>query len=144
MMGAERRAINVRLIAERRYGELLKQLAKNQGQRNDKLPPDVGGGSQYSEALQRDGISQQAASRYQALAEVSKEVFDEALRDETRPPALRKIIDQARDPQPTINPAALWLWGRMRDFERDGYACLDPARLFSNSTQSGSSGRYWR
>ena len=97
----------MRLIAERRYGELLKHLAKIQGQRNDKLPAAVAAGSPYREAIERDGISERSAERYQALAEVPKAVFDEALRDETSKPAPRKIIDQARDSQPTINPAAL-------------------------------------
>lgn len=35
---AKRRAANVRLIPERRYGELLKQLETQQGKRTDLLP----------------------------------------------------------------------------------------------------------
>ena len=34
--------VEIRLIAERRYGELLKQLAKEPGKRNDKLPAPHG------------------------------------------------------------------------------------------------------
>ena len=79
-------------------------------------PATVADATRYREAIERDGISERSASRYQALADVPKVIFDEALRDESSKPALRKIIEQARDPQPTINPAALWIWGRMRDF----------------------------
>jgi hypothetical protein len=78
---AERRACNIRMVSERRYGELLKELARatpqtaNVNGRAGKEPaPAAGGGSAtpYAQALAATGVSQQAASRYQALAKVPK------------------------------------------------------------------------
>jgi len=95
---AERKASEVRLRAERRTGELLKELARatpveagSQGgnaKAANTLPESVAlptmrsaTPSPYSKALQQTGISTQAASRYQALANVPAPVFEEALRD---------------------------------------------------------------
>lgn len=46
---------------------------------NDAEPP-----SPYAEALQRTGISTQTASRYQALANVPRDVFEQARARSTR------------------------------------------------------------
>jgi hypothetical protein len=72
-----RRAANVRLVAERRYGELLKVLAraetasggdvKSAPRRGEPIRP-----SPYARALADTGVSTQAASRYQALATTMK------------------------------------------------------------------------
>jgi hypothetical protein len=67
----------------RARGKLLKELAREQGgtgrfgfvQRGDK--PSVG----YAAALGQTGISRQTASRYQALAEIPAQEFENALSD---------------------------------------------------------------
>ena len=45
---------------------------------------------------------------------------------------------QQHDDQPihknVMNPKALWLWGRIKDFDREGILRQDPARLFSEMT----------
>jgi len=81
----------VRLRAERRTGELLKELARaptasggdlrSAPKRAEPMQP-----SPYAEGLQSTGISTQTASRYQALANVPAPVFEQALRaPETKP-----------------------------------------------------------
>jgi hypothetical protein len=41
----------------------------------------------------------------------------------------------AKRPQPKqMDPKALWLWGRLKDFERDGIISQDAARLLSEMT----------
>jgi hypothetical protein len=120
---AERRACNIRLVAERRYGELLKDLARGEAGRPPAIVPAAGTikqDSPYAQALSSDGISTQAASRYQALADVPQEVFDDALRSPEKP-STRGLIEKARDPQHKMPADSLWFWGRLRDFERDGF-----------------------
>lgn len=124
---AERKAVNVRLIAERRYGQLLKLMARDtprtanpSGKRTPR--PIVGGGSPYAKALADTKVSTQDASRYQALAGVPQAVFDAAIRDPVNNPSARKLVAKLRDPVPQMPADSLWLWGRMNDFELDGFA----------------------
>lgn len=150
---AERRASEIRLRAEYRIGELLKELARA-------TPSDAGKASgiartngsndatrsqtPYAEALQRTGISRQTANRYEALANVPKETFEAALREPTKPTTNAILekgramaqVHEARDPQPRMPADALWLWGRMNDFERDGYAKKNPADLLEQMTDA--------
>lgn len=142
----ERRAINVRLIAERRYGELLKHLAKatpkqvasagGNAKAGKVLPAVVAGSTPYREAIQRDGVSERQAQRLQALADVPKPVFEQALRDPVAKPSARRLVDAARDPRPEMPDDSLWIWGRMRDFEREGYARKSAERLLEPMTES--------
>jgi len=134
---AERRACNIRLVAERRYGELLKELARSQGERTDITCPAGGekSPSPYAQALASDGISTQAASRYQALADVPKEVFDDALRSPEKP-STRSLIEKARENQHKMPASSLWFWGRLRDFERDGYFDKSIGELLDPMTES--------
>jgi hypothetical protein len=90
---AERRACNVRLIAERRTGEVLKDLERHQGERTDLgTSPHGGEKSPYAKALAETNITTQNASRYQALADVPQEMFDEALHDSAAMPSVRKLL----------------------------------------------------
>lgn len=57
----------------------------------------------------------------------------------TRPPASNRepIIDpQPKPTQPKVmNPKALWLWGRLKDFERDNILSQSPDHLLSEMTE---------
>ena len=66
-------------LAERRYGELLKVLAKatprEAGAKGNAVqgkhaPATVAGASPYAEALRETNVTERSASRYQALADV--------------------------------------------------------------------------
>jgi len=96
---AERKACDIRLRAERRAGELLKDLART--------PPTESGGmngrakegpatpaapSEYRQAIDQAGIPERTARNYQALANVPKDVFEEALRDPVRKPTTTALI----------------------------------------------------
>lgn len=133
---AERKACDVRMRAERRAGELLKELARSQGQRNDKLPANVAGSSEYQDAIDKANIPARTARRFQELANVPVEQFESALRDPVRKPTTNALIQKARDPQPQLPADVLWLWGRARDFERDGFADKDPDDLLSAMTET--------
>jgi hypothetical protein len=137
---AERKAADVRLRAERRTGELLKDLARAQGARTDITSSNgvtkLRQPSAYSAALQSTGMSRQTASRYQALAEVPRETFESHLADPVRKPTTTRLINEARAPAPKIDDRALWIWGRVRDFERDGYIDADPEILLADMTET--------
>jgi hypothetical protein len=51
----------------------------------------------YAEALQANGISTQSASRYQRLAKVPEEAFEQALGDVVKPSTTRTIAGTCAD-----------------------------------------------
>jgi hypothetical protein len=50
----------------------------------------------------------------------------------TRAALKREVIDHR--PQKVMNPKALWLWGRLKDFEREGILTQSPHHLLSEMT----------
>jgi len=76
LLEAEREAANVRLRAERRAGELLKELARADESRGGDLKSASARAtpirSPYSETLASTGTSRQQAHRFQALADMRK------------------------------------------------------------------------
>jgi hypothetical protein len=141
---AERKACEVRVRAERRVGELLRQLQRA-------TPSDAGVASgivranaphaaersPYARALTDNAISTQSASRYQRLAAVPAAKFEAAMNGE-RKPTTASVIDiaQAADNLPPMRDEALWIWGRMREFERGGYGDCDPRVLLDGMTET--------
>lgn len=160
-MDAEMRAAEIRLRAACRMGELLKDLAKATPAQagaaggRGKTKESVSHGetrfhSPYADALQRTGISRQQANRYEALADVPKETFEAAFKQPGKDgkldkPTMNAILErnkamaqvrEAVDPQPRMPSDALWLWGRMRDFEREGFSGKDPDALLEGMTET--------
>jgi hypothetical protein len=94
--------------AERRCGELLKELAttppeeRNPSGSNQHKKVSPNGAekpqSEYTAALNRTGISTQTASQYKALANIPHDEFEHALADPVRKPSTSKLIQEARDP----------------------------------------------
>lgn len=121
---AERRACEIRLRAERKAGVLLKQ-AEEAGQRAGR------GGDRKSESkscgttLNDLGISRDQSSKWQQLADVPEDQFEAALAAPKKP-STTGILAEAKPKQKPMNPHALWLWGRLRDFEQQGLL-LEPA-----------------
>lgn len=132
---AEIEAANVRLRAERRAGELLKELARADapnpngvGGKSGKIDTSHAGTQQspYAAALETNGMSRQTAHRFQALANVPQETFERALKGPDRPSARRIIAEVATQPaKPKVSDDALWLWGVLRDFERGDHLDLE-------------------
>lgn len=137
-LDAEREAANVRLRAERRVGELLKELARAEPrERAERANATLGRSSPdatnvtspYAAALDQHGMSRQTASRFQALANIPAATFETALRAPEKPSAAALLKHNAaraevRNPTSTRTPVvsddALLLWGHLRDFERHG------------------------
>jgi len=130
---AERRACEIRLRAERKAGQLLATMEKGKGGGDRKSDhsarPEP---SDYATAKATGGISHTQAKRWQQLAAVPEEQFEAALAGPDRPSTTGIIRAK---PKP-MDPQALWLWGRLRDFERDGILARLPDELLAEMTEA--------
>jgi hypothetical protein len=103
-------------MPERRAGELLQQMAKEGGRQKR-------GGDRKSKSTNTSlipslsdlNISPDQSSKWQ-LANVPKEQFEAALAEPE--PATTIGIIRAVNGSPRVDDDSLWLWGRLRDFER--------------------------
>jgi hypothetical protein len=119
---AERQACEIRLRAERKWGQLRESEVAPRGrqQMSDdatfKTLPDL-------------GVSRDQSSQWQKLAAISDEDFEQALSGPDRPTTNGIITAHSEPRQSPVDPRALWLWGRLLDFEREGLLAADPNAL---------------
>ena len=114
----EQRAHEIRIRAERRCGQLLKEMDKAKGAQGN----PGGQGAKFvrstdataQKTLADLGISKDQSSRWQRLADIPERSFEDAIGAGAstsaiiaRPPVKLPVEDEA-----------LWLWGRLRDFEK--------------------------
>jgi hypothetical protein len=130
---AERQACEIRMRATRRLGTLLKERDKAKGspgnQHTGPLPTSEG-----SKPLADLGISYNQSSRYQKLADVPEDKFEAALTAPGRVTTGGIIAKQTPPKPPAVNAVddrALWLWGRLKDFEREELLAADPNDLIA-------------
>lgn len=124
---AERQACEIRLRAERKVGQILHAMEKHKGGRPSETPSTTKGVSTLADL----GISEGQSHRWQKLAGVSDEDFERDLAGDH--PTTNGIIwahASLGAKVDAVDPRALWLWGRLKDFERDGLLDLDPRDLF--------------
>lgn len=142
---AERKASEIRLRAERKWGMLAKQLVRLEHRLNGKdehgTPVQASNGgtperSPYSEAIAKSGISKQTANRWQALASIPDKDFEDALSNPQEKPTTAKLIREIRAPTPKMPDDSLWIWGRLLDLERGGYFRKDPNELMHPMTDA--------
>lgn len=131
-LDAERKACDIRLRAERRAGELLKEMGTN-GQRALEGRPAK---QSHAATISDLGISKTQSSRWQQLAEVPSKQFEAALRAPDKRPSTSGIIRDAKPTPKKMDPAALKLWGVMRDFEKDKICDRDPAKMMAAMTET--------
>lgn len=130
---AERKAVEIRVRAERRAGELMKAMQKISPQEARRSPAAVAGDSDYRRTIERAKIPERTAQRWQELAEIPKERFEAHLSAEDMPSS-RAIIESVKQ-KSSVSDEALWLWGRLRDFERMGLIDADPIVLLTEMTE---------
>jgi hypothetical protein len=118
----ERRCCEIRLRAERKAGDLRKKEQKSKGGRpsNKNLPPSGGRVSSNKKRREDLGISKKQDEQWQALADVPEEQFEAALAQAEKPTTAGIIRATAEPKQNPVSADALWLWGRLKDFDRDG------------------------
>jgi hypothetical protein len=125
---AERRACEIRLRAERKCGQLLQQMEKAKGTRGQLIgPSSVQAPTDQRQTLADLGISHTQSSRWQKLAAIPDGEFEDALAEPARPTTAGLIADET--PMTPVDDRALWLWGRLKDFERLGVLDADPDDL---------------
>ena len=129
---AERQAREIRIRAERKAGELLAERVMARGGRPaENRSPDVTG---LPEPLRDINVSKRQSADWQRLAAVPEPLFEQGLAEPN--PSTTGIImrhevaQRAPDLLPPVDPAAMWVWGRLQDFERHVLAA-DPATLLA-------------
>jgi hypothetical protein len=129
---AERHAAEIRLRAERKAGQLLAKMP------NGKTGPKKLGapGAPNSEpGLEALGISKKQSSQWQKLGALPQRDFDLAIGESVRPPTTKGILRSAAEPPKRVAaPDAIWLWGRLLDFERDGLLDKSPSEVIETMT----------
>lgn len=141
---AEFKACEIRLRAERKLGQMLSQMEKPKGGRPSVNPSTDTRGLEKS--LSQLGISYDQSSRWQKLAAIPQDDFEATFGNAERKPSTNGILREHAErvtAQPDETPVepprrepvrseALWLWGRLLDFERNGLLEIEPCALFSN------------
>lgn len=124
---AERRACEIRLRAERKAGEILREREKARPGPKPELPSTREGNS--APTLRDLGITEKQSHQWQRLAEMPKEEFEAALADPIQKPSTNGIlnsVDPVRARVAAVSEDALWVWGRLKDFDRNGLLAADP------------------
>lgn len=133
---AERQAVEIRLRAERRAGQLLRDREKAKGTRM--MGREPGGEPRRSddtttEKLADLHISKQQSSDWQQLADIPDDGFEAGLRRDEIPTTtgLLRFHEEQTKPRPrnVVDDDTLWLWGRLVDFERLGLFRRDPNEM---------------
>lgn len=133
---AERKACEIRLRAERKAGELSAKLEKRQGPPRNKVSPHHGKNTKI-ETLSKAGVTPRQTEQWEKLAAVPQQDFEAALADKTTMPTTAGIIRASAEPKRNpVSAEALWLWGRLQDFERDELLAKDPRDVLSTMTPS--------
>lgn len=134
---AERQACEIRLRAEKKAGQLDKKREKQQGARGNpggQGAKFVGSDNTTPQTLKELGLSKDQALQWRKLDDVPDELFEAALTG-AKKPTTNGIITAAAPPVITpVSDDALWLWGRLREFERHEVFEADPARFVATMT----------
>jgi hypothetical protein len=99
-LDAQNHATEIKLRAERKAGELLRELDREPGKRTDKPDPKLGSGSAYKQIITENDIPHSTAHRWQEVAKVPEPVFEEYIaevkesRDELSTAALLRVAKQ--------------------------------------------------
>ncbi len=123
----EKKAAAARVRAERKCGELLKEREKSRGGRPSRNRSRQSTGSESPRTLRQLGITKDQSSSYQRLADIPEPQFEKSLDLATRAAGAQGRVTTSsvlamqapRSTGPRINEDALWLWGRLRDFEKN-------------------------
>jgi hypothetical protein len=132
---AERQAREIRLRAERRAGQLLREIQKAKGGRP--IQNQSHDATSFPLTLSKLNISKTQSSRWQQLADVPEAVFEAAVAggDATTTGIVAAHMQLCNAPgKDIVDRNADWLWRRLFDFERKGLLAKDPNDLLMTMT----------
>lgn len=132
----ELKACEIRLRSERKAGQILRAMVKAgeraSGRGNHKAESPEG-----IPELDDLGISAKQSADWQKLGAVPHREFERALK-EAEWPTTKGILRATREPRDTkvipVSGEALWLWGRLLEFERRGYLAMEQADAMTTMT----------
>jgi len=127
----ERDASIARVRSERRCGELLKETVKL-GR------PEKGSDETTIKSLAEMGVTKDQSSNWQKLADVSEKQFEEIINNKGMPVSGGQVLSTVSPIKPTekTDTSVLWLWGRLRDMEKDNIFAR-PLSEYINSMTNG-------
>ncbi len=122
----ERMAVNIRIRAEREAGKMMRGMERSTISEGGDIKSEsaVQRGlpkSEYATAKQSANISEHQAKRWQKLAKVEDDRFEEIMDGDHMPSTSGIINDNNK-----IDSDVIWLMGRLRDFERHKINNLQP------------------
>jgi len=133
-MDAEHQAKDIRLRAEKKAGDMLKERDRPIRNQHSATSHDV-----TLQTLDDMGISRNQSARWQALADVPDDAFEAEL---TQPETASTtgIIQRHRETKSNggdgkMHPFALWIWGRLSDFEKKSEG-NDPEAMLGEMTET--------
>lgn len=139
---AERQCALIRVRAERKCGQMLRDTEKAKGTVLDGKNSDGSvRASNQSRAevktLSDMGITYDQSSTWQKLAEVSEKEFEEAITLPGTKPSARHIIKPKDETEPKrMDKDALYLWGVLREFRNRGLFDIALTFIVSEWTQA--------
>jgi hypothetical protein len=95
-------------------------------------------GATSGRTLEQMGISKTQSSRWQELAEIPKEIFEKHLDDPGRMPSTSGILSGMRavNGATKMDDDSLWVWGTLRDFEKNRLLVRDASDVFGGMTDT--------
>lgn len=132
---AERIAIDIRIRAERRAGDLMRVMQKSKGGRPAKNSSHDGDSlSEFAQAKESADISDRQAERWQQLSKIPDEEFEDKMMGRDKITTSGLIESQKK--KPPMDKRAIWLWGRLRDYNREGAYDFDLPYLINELSDS--------
>jgi hypothetical protein len=143
---AERQIASIRLRAERRLGELLKEM-KQTGQREDgrQTPRNrrsTGATVSQPTTLAQIGLTKDQSSKFQQLADVPREQFEEAVSNSSALPTTEGVINRAKQHRSSsadaphngsgsrgMPPLAQWVTSRLIAFDTSGAVAINAEEI---------------
>jgi hypothetical protein len=116
---AERQACEIRIRAERKAGQLSAKLEKSKGGQPKKNSSHRTKGSK-AQQLADAGISKDQAHQWEKLAKIADKDFEQQMSNTEGKPTTNGLIRASVPPsiKPHVSREALWVWGRLREFDR--------------------------
>lgn len=136
---AIRARAEMRLAQEYDDAQDRNEVAKHGGGRNFKVPDGNVEPTAADLGIARKDIFEARQFRDAEEAEPglirrSLDAMIERGEEPTRAALKREVIERPAA-QKVMNPKALWLWGRLKDFEREGVLRQDPSDLLNEMTE---------